>query len=79
MPQNGTNCEKIKDAVSLLKVKIGLMVSKTTCFLSSTGSQGRPCSVTQLMGGIGGSPVLQNALDNSVADVVDAGQLRNYS
>ncbi|CDI86632.1 hypothetical protein, conserved [Eimeria praecox] len=72
MQSNKADCTSKREAVLLLKKKIAMMVSKATCYQSSTGSQGRACTVTELMGGVGGSPVPQNALDRSVADAVDA-------
>ncbi|CDJ53069.1 hypothetical protein, conserved [Eimeria brunetti] len=65
-------CEKVYEAVLLVKRKIGLMVSEATCYRSSTGSQGVSCTVPELMGGVGDSSVPQNALDTSVIDAVNS-------
>ncbi|CDJ31030.1 RNA helicase, putative [Eimeria mitis] len=69
--RNKTDCAKVKQAVLLLKKKISFMVTKAKCYWSSSSSQGRMCTVPELMGGVGGSNVPQNALDRSVTDVVD--------
>lgn len=72
--QSNKDCNKLAAGVEFLKKKIGLMTKKATCYNSSTGIAGKSCTIQQLMGGVGGSTVPQNALDMSINKVALGGR-----
>ncbi|CDJ36867.1 uncharacterized protein EMH_0097750 [Eimeria mitis] len=77
--RNTIDCEKVREAVRLLKKKIALMIAPAACYGSSSGTPATVCTVPELMGGVGESPVPQNALDRSVTDVIGVGETWNRS